>query len=303
MNISVVGDLGDLTLVYVAHLARRRGLHVIELSEDALGSSWAFSFDDRQPKGGRIVAAGDSYSFGDVAGMYVRLSSEPELPADLDGLPDEEKAVLIRERRSALQYLLNRFPGVVANRPAAGRSNGSKPYQMRQLAQAGFRLPRWVASNDLEAIDAFLDTCGAGAIYKSCSGLRSRARLFDDAVRERLEEGTSPIVVQEYVPGADVRVHTVNDQVFATKVISEGVDYRFSGTESDYESIDVPEDIALLMQQVARQEGLTIAGFDFRVTDEGRWFCLEVNPVPTFLPYEMLAGQPIGDALLDVMVS
>ena len=48
---------------------------------------------------------------------------------------------------------------------------------------------------------------------------------------------------------------------------------------------------------------LTLAGFDFRVTKDGRWYCLEVNPMPTFLPYETATGQPIGNAVLDALLA
>ncbi|HSG47001.1 MAG TPA: hypothetical protein VLA43_04200, partial [Longimicrobiales bacterium] len=34
---------------------------------------------------------------------------------------------------------------------------------------------------------------------------------------------------------------------------------------------------------------------------DGAWWCLESNPVPTFLPYEVQAGLPIADAVLDWM--
>jgi glutathione synthase/RimK-type ligase-like ATP-grasp enzyme len=303
MNICVVGDLQDLTLVYVAHLAKRRAYRVIELAEKDLGRGWAFSFDDSHLHKGKLLSDGNTYNIADIAGIYVRLSSEPELPPELEDLGPEEAAALIRERRSALQYFLNRFPGTVVNRPAAGRSNGSKPYQMRRLEQAGFTIPKWMASNDVQKIEAFAGTFKEGVIYKSCSGLRARARLYDEEIRQRLRQGTTPIVVQQYIPGNDVRLHTINDHAFATRVISQEVDYRFSETDSEYESIAVPDEILRTCQEVAEQEGLAIAGFDFRVTEASKWYCLEVNPVPTFLPYEMLAKQPIADAVLNLIVS
>jgi D-alanine-D-alanine ligase-like ATP-grasp enzyme len=46
-----------------------------------------------------------------------------------------------------------------------------------------------------------------------------------------------------------------------------------------------------------------VAGFDFRVTPEGSWYCLEVNPMPTFLPYEMATRQPIGAAILNLFAT
>ncbi len=293
----------DLTLVYLRHCAERRGMQVIDLPEKGLGETWAYAFDDAAPSDGHLFTSDGVYPFAGIAGLFVRLNSEPALPPGLEEVPAERQAALVGERRSALQYLLNSFPQPVVNRPSGGRSNGSKPFQMRRLARAGFAVPRWLASNDAEAVRAFAGACAEGAIYKSCSGLRAQVRRLDEAVLERLLEGTSPIVVQEYVGGYDVRLHTVAGQAFATKITAEGVDYRFSGAESQYEAITAPEPIQALCREVAAQEGLTLAGFDFRVTNDEAWYCLEVNPVPTFLPYEMTTGQPIADAVLDVFAA
>jgi D-alanine-D-alanine ligase-like ATP-grasp enzyme len=64
----------------------------------------------------------------------------------------------------------------------------------------------------------------------------------------------------------------------------------------------VPGAIEELCCKLTGCEGLTIAGFYFRVTKDERWYCLEVNPVPTFLPYEIATGQRIGDTLVDAFV-
>jgi glutathione synthase/RimK-type ligase-like ATP-grasp enzyme len=186
------------------------------------------------------------------------------------------------------------------NPPVGGRSNGSKPFQMRRLARAGFAVPRWATTNDPSAARAFAASCPAGAVYKSCSGLRAHVRLLDEALLERLSAGSTPVVVQEFVAGHDVRVHTVHGRAFATKITAEGVDYRYAESESRYEATGVPEPVEALCHRVAAEERLALAGFDFRVTHEGVWHCLEVNPVPTFLPYEMTTGQPIADAILDL---
>ncbi|MEL7361560.1 MAG: hypothetical protein AAFN13_05780, partial [Bacteroidota bacterium] len=209
MHICVVGDMHDLTLVYLRHCAERRGLEVLALPEEVLGEEWAYAFDDAGLPQGRFLTSGRTYSFADIAGIFVRFHPEPELSPSLVDVPAERQAALIGERRSALQYLLNRFPQPVVNRPAAGRSNGSKPFQMRRLAHAGFAVPRWTASNDVDVVRAFASTCAEGAIYKSCSGLRSQVRLLHEDMLGRLRAGTSPIVVQEYIPGYDVRLHTV----------------------------------------------------------------------------------------------
>lgn len=299
MPICVVGDPQDLSAVYIAWLARRRGIEVVELCEDKLGIGWAFEFDDGRRRDGRIRVGNVDYPFSELGGAFVRLNSQPALPPGLDLTPEQQHA-FVAERRAGIHQLLQCLPCVVANRSSSGRSNGSKPYQMRLLANAGFEVPEWIVSNDETTVRSFARTCIEGTIYKSCTGLRSRVRRLDDEVLRRLRQGSSPIVVQEYIMGRDVRVHTVGHHAFATEVIGEGVDYRFEHEGSEYRPTTVPDQILRLCCKVAESEGLTIAGFDFRVTDDGLWYCLEVNPVPTFLPYEMSTGQPIGDALLDV---
>jgi glutathione synthase/RimK-type ligase-like ATP-grasp enzyme len=109
-------------------------------------------------------------------------------------------------------------------------------------------------------------------------------------------------VLQEYVAGSDVRVHTVGQRAFATEMISERVDYRFDAV-AQYRSAVVDPEIAERCCATAAAEGLLLAGFDFRVATDGGWHCLEMNPVPSFLPYEMCSGEPIGDAVLDLFVT
>jgi hypothetical protein len=127
--------------------------------------------------------------------------------------------------------------------------------------------------------------------------------VVSDELLGALEAGSPPVIVQQRVPGHDVRVHTVADRCFATHIRgAEGVDYRFSDAVPGYEAGPVPRDLAARCCAFARQQRLLIAGFDFRVTEDGQWWCLECNPAPTFLPYEMSTGQPIAAALLDAMV-
>jgi glutathione synthase/RimK-type ligase-like ATP-grasp enzyme len=95
----------------------------------------------------------------------------------------------------------------------------------------------------------------------------------------------------------------VREEVFPTEVLSDGIDYRFEHEGNEYRTTTLPPAIAQLCREVAMQEGLLLAGFDFRVTADERWYCLEVNPVPTFLPYEMSTGQPIGNTLLDALIA
>jgi D-alanine-D-alanine ligase-like ATP-grasp enzyme len=132
--------------------------------------------------------------------------------------------------------------------------------------------------------------------------LRSHVRRADGRLLERLAAGTAPVVLQEYVGGSEVRVHVVGTETFGTAVSSAALDYRFDSEQNEYTAADVPPDVARMCVEAARRERLVLAGLDFRVSPDRSWWCLELNPVPTFLPYEAGSGHAIGEAILDVLI-
>lgn len=303
MTLLIVGDAEDLTSAYVRFRAQRRGLPVHLLDESRFGLDWRFDLDADTARDGRIdLPGGGTLALASVAGAYVRFTPTPQVPAALSDDPAASE-VYARERRAALHALLGQIPAPVANPPGCGQANGSKPLQMAQLTAAGFDVPRWIASNDADAVRAFAASLPQGAIVKSCSGTRSEVRRVSEEFIGRLARGSSPVVVQQWIAGYDVRLHVVGGQGFATAIdAGPGVDYRFDDTRRAYRAHDAPAPLVRRCAAFARAQGLLIAGFDFRVSADGRWACLECNPAPTFLPYEMETGQPIADTLLDLMV-
>ncbi len=298
MTICIVGDIEDLTAVYLAWLAKKRDFDVLNLSEDKLGVEWSFAFDDQDMSSSLITVNDRSFKFSDIDGAFVRFSPEPSVPVDIS-LQTDEFTAFVMERRAAIQYLLNSAGFPVVNRPYSGRSNGTKPFQMKLLEDAGFHVPKWLTTNDEAVAREFANQCPDGVVYKACSGLRSRVRILNDSLMERFRNGTTPVVLQEYIKGRDIRVHTINKKAFPTEAVSHGIDYRFDTEGNKFEIAQIPTNIERLCHKMAEKENLVIAGFDFRATEQGKWYCLEVNPVPTFLPYEMATGQAIGNEILD----
>jgi glutathione synthase/RimK-type ligase-like ATP-grasp enzyme len=300
MRLCVVGDESDFSARYVAWLAERRGVEVLLLGEDRLGFDWWFEMCE-EGRSGAIVMGDRSLSLSEVDAAFVRLNPEPAV-SDAIGLDDDVRPVYLLERRHGLHWFLERAHFTVVNRPSAGRSNLSKPYQMSLLDEMGLRVPPWIVTNNAKAARGFLDSWPDGAVYKACSGLRSHVRQADESLLGRLAEGSSPVVVQRYIRGVDVRVHTVGARAFATEIRSESVDYRFDEETTRYAETDAPKELIDRCVAAAVSEGLALAGFDFRRDPDGGWWCLEMNPVPTFLPYEAMTGHPIGDAILDVLL-
>ncbi|HEV8495733.1 MAG TPA: hypothetical protein VGQ56_02660 [Gemmatimonadaceae bacterium] len=190
----------------------------------------------------------------------------------------------------------------VVNRPQAMAANNSKPYQLAQIAGFGFAVPDTIVTTDDEAVRCFRARHGK-VIYKSVSGVRSIvSQLAED---ELADVANCPTQFQEYVPGVDVRVHVVGDELLSVRIVCAADDYRYaarSGCEVAMEPVDLPADVAERCRAMAAGMELHLAGIDLRHAPSGEWYCLEVNPSPGFTYFEAITGQPISAAVGELLV-
>lgn len=287
-----LGDPNDLCSKLLAARAQLFGLSDIFLDEEKLGEDWDFGISKDA-----VSLVVDNVSLDlSRAILFPRFCPKPSWSDNADR---EISYAAIRERRSAINLFLSRVPSPVVNRPYVGLENGSKPLQMMELNQAGFYVPPWIVTNSRnEALD-FESNARGGCLFKSVSGMRSSvgwlAELSGD--EERL---ATPVIVQHFVAGVDVRCHVVDDICIATMISgTTGIDYRDKSTNVKFEAIEVPLETEQLMLSYACSKGIFLSGFDFKVDKQGRWHCLEMNPAPTFITYELGSGQQITQAILD----
>jgi glutathione synthase/RimK-type ligase-like ATP-grasp enzyme len=202
---------------------------------------------------------------------------------------------------AALSPVLDRLPGRVVNRPRAAASNASKPLQAMLLAEAGFGVPETIVTNVPDQVVAFYQRHGGNLIYKSISHLRSIVQRMNDDDLGRLDTlQACPAQFQERVEGVDVRVHVVDEQVFASQIQTEKADYRYD-KQVDIRAVDLEPWLAAACVGLAQKLGLVLAGIDLRITPDGRPYCFEANPSPVFSWYEDRTGQPIAAALAGLL--
>lgn len=115
-----------------------------------------------------------------LAGLYLRPLDELRLWPD-----DAARGQACRTWTQGWVDVAERLPGRVANRVSAMVANGSKPYQSRQLAAAGFAVPPMLLSDEPQAVLDFEAEHGP-LIYKSASGVRSIVQPLDAAAKLRL---------------------------------------------------------------------------------------------------------------------
>jgi len=194
---------------------------------------------------------------------------------------------------------------LVVNRRRASHTNMSKPYQLQLIERYGFRVPNTLVTMVPEEALAFYDECRGRVIYKSISAERSIVKRLtpDDFARLDLIRDC-PTQFQEMIPGTDLRVHTVGERLFATEVVSNGVDYRYAEDGSGCRSmraVELPPEVQSRCLELVKGIGLSLSGIDLRRTPDGAYYCFEVNTSPAFTLFENHTGQRIGDALADLL--
>lgn len=248
---------------------------------------------------GTLTVGETSFPLADLRAMYLRPYDFREFPyfrrletAD----PDWRQAIYFEDILWGYAELTG---GLVINRPSAMQSNSSKPYQGWISAQMGFCVPETLLTNDKERASEFREQ-NRKVIYKSISGSRSVVSIFDDNAHGRLEDlKWCPTQFQAYIPGVEYRVHVVGEQVFACRVLSEEIDYRYGTAE--YEVAQLSESVAARCVQLSQALGLRLAGIDLKRSPEGEWYVFEINPSPAYSVYEHTTGLPISTAIAGLL--
>lgn len=183
----------------------------------------------------------------------------------------------------------------VVNRPSAGISNASKPFQARLITAAGFAVPDTLITTSASSARRFITQHRGDVTYKSMSSIRSIVSRWmpnDDA---RINNVSScPTQLQVCIPPPDMRVHVVGPEVFGCLIWSEADDYRFasrSGASIEMAETTVPTEIERRLVPLVASMGLELAGADFRRRADGEWCCLEINPSPAFNFYQPVADE------------
>lgn len=275
--ILLVGLTTDTPLAAVAEAAARIGAQSLVV-------------DQLRPRGVRVDADGVQRPDGtrirpaELTGIYPR-------PHPLSGHgPDSAAGEALG---AGVTDLAEEAPPEVrvVNRPAAARSNASKPAQSLAIVDAGFDVPETLVTTSPETAAAFRARNGR-VIVKSTSGRRSIVRMLSPD--ESLEAVRAcPTMFQEYVPGVEVRVHVVGGRVFAHRIVSDDVDYRYG--KAMIVPVDLADEIAERCVRLTASLELLVAGIDLRFADDGRLICFEANTSPAFSCFDH--DEAIADAI------
>ena len=292
--IYAIGLDSDRTFRHFVSQTTRRGIQVqaINLRAVVMEGDWHLTLPDDGFS--YLSVAGEKYKLDPHGSYYCRIIDLSSVQSDF------ALAMRWRSLMTALTAWLEHIPGTVINRPGGRSDNFSKPLHEYCLQTSGFQVPASITSSNAEKLAAF--AAQSPTIVKTTSGIRADSRLVQPEEFIDFHSSQGPVHLQRYIAGADVRAHVVGNSVHAELIRCLEVDYRQSYEDADYAAFELPEALCQQIVDATAAFGLKFAGWDFKVTDDQQFWCLEVNPMPGYDGYDKRAEGRITDSLLALLM-
>ena len=213
----------------------------------------------------------------------------------------------MNECQEALAGLWHALDAFWVNDPARDQIAHRKIYQLRIAQDVELEVPETLVTSCSRAAREFIQTHNEEqVIYKSFSATEQEwreTRLLKKEEADLLGNVRfAPVIFQDYVEAVcDLRVTLVGDEVFAVAIHSQEtsykVDFRMDIGNARIETTSLPESVEERLRALMHRMGLVYGAIDMRLTPDGRYVFLEVNPAGQWLFVERPSGQPIASAL------
>jgi glutathione synthase/RimK-type ligase-like ATP-grasp enzyme len=109
------------------------------------------------------------------------------------------------------------------------------------------------------------------------------------------------VIFQRFVPAvADLRITVVDGEVFVAEIRSDAdhqVDYRPGLHLARVRPATVPDTVADGLRQLMKLLNVSFGAIDMRLTPDGDYVFLEINPAGEYLFVSRRTGQPIPQAI------
>ncbi len=301
--ILIVGTPDDSPSQIIHDKVEARGETAVYFDTTQFPSATVFSFDPAVQMEGlfRENAASTAFRLSDIRSVYRRWSRGVQAPQESDPMLQE---AVYWNIESAIGSFLRCLDCLWVNSQEATEMHRYKGYQIKLMEAAGIRLPKTLITNCPEHLVAFYEQMDRKAIFKPVRGWAHTTLLSDEDLRtEQLETlSRSPVKLQEFIPGRDIRAYVVDHEIFAMEIQSATLDFR-EDTEAPRIPITLPDSVAADCFKINQVLDLVCSGIDLRRTPEGEYVFFEANPTPVFVYDEQVTGYPISDRMVDLLMA
>ncbi len=217
------------------------------------------------------------------------------------------------ESSEAISGLWHAIDAFWVNHPICDQAASRKPYQLRVAQEVGLEIPRTLITNDPDrARDFIAAQSPKKTVYKTFMATEEAWRETRIVKQHELKLIESvryaPVIFQKYIEAeCDLRITIVGDEIFATAFYSQetsyGVDYRMDMERARVKATHLTAEVERRLHNLMDRLGLVYGAIDMRLTPDGRYVFLEINPEGLWRFVEERTGQPITASLAGVLAS
>jgi glutathione synthase/RimK-type ligase-like ATP-grasp enzyme len=303
--ILIISSPEDVHAQAVADELRRMGRpeRLLNLADFPLKMSLTAWLDDRRSDFRLTFPDGTRLAMDEVTAVWWRRPQAFGFPPEIKDPAHRHFAQ--SEASTAFQGMYQASSALWVNDVVRDAAAAHKPWQLKLAREADLAIPETLITNDPEEARAFWQRYPGDVIYKpflqtyhawrETRRIRSEEEALADAVR------LTPVLFQRFVPAVcDLRVTVIGERIFAAAARAEeyDVDIRFN-LGAQYRPHKLPVEVEEKLFQLMRRLGLEYGAVDFRLTPEGEYVFLEVNPAGQFLYIEKATEQPIARAFAE----
>jgi glutathione synthase/RimK-type ligase-like ATP-grasp enzyme len=193
-----------------------------------------------------------------------------------------------------------------------------KGLQLRIAAELGFRIPRFVITNEVKKAESFVKSCSEGVIVKTLAkaailSQKRAATLYTHLLTESDLEHLfavrfGPTFLQEFIKKSfDIRVTVIGNKLFAVGIESGNVerarvDFRRAEVyDLAHTILDIPQNLQIKCLDLVRALGLSFGAIDLLLTPAGDYVFLEINPNGQWYWLEWVTGIPLSKTMCDLL--
>lgn len=192
----------------------------------------------------------------------------------------------------------------------------NKIYQLMLAKDQGFKIPKTLVSNDVEAISDFISS-SRGAVFKTFTPYISptgkvtytTALSLLDVEKHRDSIRSGPGIIQELVKKKfELRITVVGEEVFAAKINSQysessKEDWRQDIFEDIYDIVYLDNGFIKKLLDLHKKFNLLYGAYDFIIDQHNEPIFLEVNPSGQWMWLENALGFQISRSLARLLSS
>jgi glutathione synthase/RimK-type ligase-like ATP-grasp enzyme len=281
---------------------------LVDLSEFPARLALSMEFEGGRRRFELRRRGGGALDFDAVRAVWWRRPQPFRPPAGID---QPHWHFALSEATTAFHGLYQALDAYWVNDPVRDAAAAHKPYQLALAQKIGLAIPPTLMTNDVEKARAFFRQHQGEVIYKQFIALPAswretrRLRPEDEAQAESI--ALAPVIFQKHVPAvADLRVTVVGGEFYAAATDVREATYAHDvrmNPDAKYAAHELLPETATKLRELMDRLGLVYGAIDLRLTPEGRYVFLEINPAGEFMYIEKATSQPIAAALAQTLLS